>query len=35
LGETNDPTSNAKKNIGFKKGDFTADEVFVMAFLSA
>jgi hypothetical protein len=32
LGETNDPTSNVKKNTSLKKGDFMADEVFVTAF---
>ncbi len=30
--ETNDPTSNAKKNTGFTKGDFMADEVLVTYF---
>jgi hypothetical protein len=32
LGETSKPTSNAKKNTGFKKGDFMADEVLVTYF---
>jgi hypothetical protein len=32
LGETINPTTNAKRKTGFERRDFMADEVFVTAF---